>query len=1196
MIMLAKKVVSSILSCAITLLPLTSWATPNQSGIYINNIPANSQPQIMIILDNSQGMAGVVKDPNTGLSGAIMTGSGVVAENSSSSSPVNYQSGAVAPIAYGTSDASVPYTVTCAQPGLTAPAQSTCASIENFGYQASNIYVDNSPSMLNAAKQAVNGILQNPNYSNNIQFGLEDYAYSGSLNDLYSSVYYMLENGFSSSVFASQTPNGTLGVNYVINPCWNNNSNSCQLIASQLGYVQYKYRGQIYGVPYTSSPSYLDRYLLISDSSDNPRINSVVYSSAYAGNNVYYNYSGTYNYGPNNLANYETQLLGTNYPPYSQYNASTAFYGYTKFGPSNPGYLTQTPAVWAAARGYAFFGTPVTTQGSNSLQGNILAPVAPFTQSGATLQQQIQPAPLLNPSSGFNYNSTGVPIEAGNGHAPVAGAFQTALNYFSSAASSYAEQSTPEKTCGNRYVIFITNGQPTQGLNGHLYPPLGSQAATTFGFPTDLTASTVSTSTDPNKAVVEAVSTIAALKSAGIKTYVLGVGSAVNPSASGSTNDNQEAVLGQAVLTAMAQAGGTGYYYSATSTSEIGDAFSSIIANIVNNTVTSPIAATATVTNNSLEFVLENIDKGAGKGNMYAYPFSSSGVTATATSQAAWDANSVVSASIASGSPPIYTTAATGSSGSLLSGGVVSLTSLAATDPSAYGSNLPAGLSPSIIANYATDPASLANSAYLGGRAANWYIGLPTSSTPLIVTPPNNGLLLSSGGGGNSYTTFANNHSTRENSVVFSANNGFLYSIGYNSTTGKSPALLWAWIPHGLINQLQNYNTFWRGQSMEGGFQDVDATDANGKWHTYIVGSALGGGILYDLELSGDNSPELSKVVMENDLGLSYFQPLPQSPVIYQVTSGNQFGQTWALWVINQYGNSSVNSYLAGVNVGTGQYFQDKLPFVASSSLSINSGNTLYLGTSSGYVYQMAAAQVPQISGASSAASYNISGQLATPVITSAGFSGNSSSSSSGAVTYAPWATPSSGLSAAVQYVNFSVYLGVQYLTVQGPSGFTVFSSTTGGVSWQALWAAYSGGSAVYSSSGTTPSITGLPSNSSGQSSAVSAPIAINNGAIIVPVTVSPPVDSCGESLAYYYFYTLTNGSFPSGVFEDSNNVGIVSRLLVGYGTAYTPTFMSFNGRTLIQSAAGNPGTGGQFPAFYQNGSSVRVVGWRVLY
>jgi len=50
----------------------------------------------------------------------------------------------------------------------------------------------------------------------------------------------------------------------------------------------------------------------------------------------------------------------------------------------------------------------------------------------------------------------------------------------------------------------------------------------------------------------------------------------------------------------------------------------------------------------------------------------------------------------------------------------------------------------------------------------------------------------------------------------------------------------------------------------------------------------------------------------------------------------------------------------------------------------------------------------------------------------------------------------------------------------------------------------------------------------------------------------------------------VRNWCFPSGTFTDSTGTAITSALFVGYGTAFTPTITSFNGRTLLSHWATN--------------------------
>jgi hypothetical protein len=227
-------------------------------------------------------------------------------------------------------------------------------------------------------------------------------------------------------------------------------------------------------------------------------------------------------------------------------------------------------------------------------------PITPSNSTNsAALLKAIYPE-VLSTSASYSGN----PVVAAAGHAPVAGAFQTAINYFSanSGPTNPDYNTHPAQTCGKKYVIFITFGQPTKGTGGNVYPPLGSAAATTFGV-TSVTSSNITSSSTNNAAVTEAITKIQSLYNGGVKTYVIGVGSAVNPDISGTTAQQQAvAQQGQYVLQAMANAGGTNTLYTATSSSQLQSALNTIVANILGKSVVSSYAAPPSVTVGSLEF------------------------------------------------------------------------------------------------------------------------------------------------------------------------------------------------------------------------------------------------------------------------------------------------------------------------------------------------------------------------------------------------------------------------------------------------------------------------------------------------------------------------------------------------------------------------------------------------------------------
>jgi len=1155
-----QKFIVSVLCLSMAAVPLASWSSFAQASNSINILPAN-QPQVMILLDNSQGMAGVLQGP-TGLSGAIMTGSGWGSsnpnssnynENLLSSSPVAYTASGFTPPALGSSGTSVPYSVPCNTSGITAAAQSACkavgASTSSTTTPSSSDYgyIDNSPSMLNVAEQAIGTIINTPEYNNNMQFGLMDYALSSKALLHNTWVYYMSGNNTDFS-FHNTTGNLSSGYKSTPNPCYQSNSTSCHYIQS--------YYGSGYGA--ISKP-----LLFIKDTSDSPIINDVLYSTQYLGSNFVadpFGYNSNYN-----LSGYENQLLKTVYT----YNTSPYLPNTWEVSPTSAGYNPQSLAVWYSQRGYAF--NAVTSYSS----GNIVSPISATNSTNATnIANAILPEVFLPNNGNFNYATAG-PITASAGYSPMAGAFSTALSYYGKTPNDGG----PPHTCGSKYVIFITDGQPTQGMNnGYVYPPLGSASAQMFYPPsTSITASNAGSSTsDPNNAVVETINEIQALAQQGIKTYVLGVGSAVNPNVQGaSPADQTEALQGQAVLTAMAQAGGTNNFYAATSASDVQSAMNSIIANILGKSVSASYGAPPSATVGSLEFLLKNVNPITGQGDLYAYALQSNGTPSTSAS---WDANTYMST--VNRTSALYTTTPGGTNGA----GVKSLlTSVAKNTPSAFGT-LPTGLTASIIANYTIDP-SYSGGAYLGGRQSGWYMGLPTSTPPQVLTAPNNGQLLGAGGITNSYLTFASTHANRQNAVLFSDNDGFLYAMGYNNT--GSPTLLWGWMPQGLLPQIQNYNTFWQGTSMQGGFQTIDATNgANpAQWHTYVAGSASNGSILYDLQLTGTAAPNLQNTIWEDDLGGNYSQPQPSDPVFYQYQAPGttNFGQTWALWAVNQaITAASSTSYLIGVNVGTGKSFQDTLPFNNTATPYIDASGNLYLGDNTGNIYEISSATLPGLL-TPGAATLTLAKDFVNKTAV-----GNYSSAWSGSL--------SGSNPGEVQYIGGSYYQGKNYLRVQGPNGITIFSQLNG--TWSPVWSAYAGGAGIWSSgkfigqtSGANPPIAALPAGS-----VVSAPALINSGAVILPVTVPPSANSCGNGDAYYYLYALNNGIFPSGTFTDDTGTAITSALFVGYGTAFTPTVTSFNGRTLLQGAASNTGPSKTFPTGFGAGLPLGgPTGWKLI-
>ncbi len=418
-------------------------------------------PQVLIILDNSQSMDG-------NLSGAIMTGSGIISSDQSSSSPVYYTvpSGFTAPVT-GQTSGSAPYT-------------------SKIGPRWRTEYVDNSASRLNVAKEA---IMQSYNkWQGYAQFGLMDFGISDPPAEYTTWVYYMSGNGGFLFGNSSGAPSG---LQAVANPCYEKSSGSCSDIKN------------LYG-----SQAVKDEYLYIQDTSDEPSINDVLYAGGLPDNFVTYdgpnppspfppNYSlSDYNYG-NILETYYRGTDGT---------------GGFATSPTNAGYVPYSPQVWYSERGFGYYNN-VTDN------GNLIIPI----ESSSSTQQGYFSTALAPETN--NGETTEIKADAVN--APIAGTLSSALSYLTG-AGGYPP--LPSSQCApKKYVILITDGLPTFDQSGLNWPPIGSASATGYGVWATFNADGSLAGTN-DAALSGTINEIKQLKKQGIETYVIGMGAGVDPS------------------------------------------------------------------------------------------------------------------------------------------------------------------------------------------------------------------------------------------------------------------------------------------------------------------------------------------------------------------------------------------------------------------------------------------------------------------------------------------------------------------------------------------------------------------------------------------------------------------------------------------------------------------------------------------
>lgn len=186
--------------------------------------------------------------------------------------------------------------------------------------------------------------------------------------------------------------------------------------------------------------------------------------------------------------------------------------------------------------------------------------------------------PFLKPETD---NATTTEIKASAGQTALAGLLSQAKTYL---ASTKAGGACPAP----QYVVLISDGLPTMDVAGKAWPPLGSVAAATYGVTATFNADGSLTPTAAftnDTALTDTINTLAALKAAGINTYVLGLGAGVDPSLNPA-----------AAATLKAMAGGTSVAYPATSPTALASALSSILISIQTDSLsTSQSAVNSTI-------------------------------------------------------------------------------------------------------------------------------------------------------------------------------------------------------------------------------------------------------------------------------------------------------------------------------------------------------------------------------------------------------------------------------------------------------------------------------------------------------------------------------------------------------------------------------------------------------------------------
>jgi len=875
---------TALVLAGIAIATTTHAATPPM--IAISQVPLTvsvpAHPQVLFAVGNSESMDG-------NLSGAIMAGSG------SLGSSVSLLQNSSSPTCFTTvSGFTPPLSGDGAGGCLTGTALYTVSSGSNL--------VDNSPSRLNVAKAGIASVLQT--YLPTADFALEDYSLGSPT--LYTTWLYVM----SPSGGFTFTNTQIAGNSYVLNPCLNYKT----LSTSNSVYTDCSSMDTGGSSPIKGLGLNTNKYMQISNSSDDPSINDVLYATSGIDPVclVYGTVSPANPYTGFTLAQYNGNGVTETYA--SQINNCAR-----QTSPTNAGFVPFTPQTMYQQRGFGYGASQSATTGNMvvTMQTAAAGGAAP-TQTSVNASLSLF-TPYLNPET----NSTGTTeIKASGGQAPTAGLMAGALSYYQTKNPAGNNGCTP-----TRYVVLVTDGLPTLDLNSKTWPPLGSQAATGYGVTASFN-SNGSLNTTNDQALTDAIAKITALNTAGIKVYVIGLGAGVdatkNPTAA-------------ATLTAMAVAGGTNNFFPATSPTALVSDLQQILTIILGTSQSVATAAVNSTGLNTSTFVYQAQFSTQDTyqdwdGNLSAFSINST--TGVVSTSAIWAAQGLLDSLAASGKRVIATWQPATSSGipfTWLTGNSASSSTSGITPSSALGTAL---ISTSIIP-VAPDASGLDRLNYLIGSTAleqrnggtfrnrSHILGDIVDSSPLYIGQPAGSYASAT------YNTFRKNNASRRPVLYVGAGDGMLHAFDASSplstTAANAGAELFAFIPNGVFNNLPMLTSpFYNAQHhffVDGSPQASDVQFADSSWHTVLVsGEGAGGSTVFALDVTdpvsiasdGTADTLAQKALWEftdGDMGFSY-----SSPAITSIAASPGY----AVFFGNGYNSPNGKAVLYAVNPQTG--------------------------------------------------------------------------------------------------------------------------------------------------------------------------------------------------------------------------------------------------------------------------------------
>jgi type IV pilus assembly protein PilY1 len=1000
--------------------------------------------------------------------GAIMVGSGLLGSNFSSLSASS------SPTNYTIPSGFTPPLNVGSGDG-TAPYTTTCGSNQ----------CDNGPSRLNMTKASIKHVLST--YGSSLNFGL--YTYSTSSSSVYTTwVYYMSPTG---GFTFTNTPSTTT----VSNPCYNYTASSG--ISATVKSNCTSIAGSLYG----SSTLAGNKYMNIGATSDNAQINDVLYWNGSSSDFISYGTvtpSNPYTYYT--ISNYNSGGFKTSYGSVVPSSGISSTYA------TNAGYVPYSPQVFYSMRGWGYGGSQSATTGNAFVAMSTDPASSSFTNALA---------PETNSTSTSEIKS-------------VAG--QSGIYGLMNGAKTYLGGLT-KAACQSQYVVMMTDGLPTLDHSGNAWPPLGTVTGNAYNL-TITVGSDGSFTSSNSVAVTDAMNSIAALKAAGIKVFVIGLGAGVDP------NVNPTAAT---VLKAMAMAGGTTDYFPATDPASLDAAFLKIVDIIYSeSSVAAPVAPIAVSGGTSFEYEMTSIDQ-PGAGHVKAYPVSSSG---TPSSSASWDAGALMNAT--NRATALYSTKSDNATVGLLS----------ALDTGAFNLTVTTCVpTTATIVSYTIDPNTAAaagcTTPYLGTRQSGWFMGpFDPQNTGLYVGPPHSGYLTQQY---STYAAYAKSLSSRSPLVVFTDEDGFVYAVD-----ASSGALQWGWTSRNLVAKLQNYTTFQTSNAADGSFTIVEAMDGSGTWNSYMVGSFQSGAEHYVLKLDATGKPvtQVYDTVVSGGTspgdkdGVAGSTPARQPPVV--IYAGNSAYYVYVITV-------GTTSTLYETNIGTGVTTSAPIGYQVTSDLSITQNpNQLWFGTSTGGVYYLTM----------------LTGTAATDVAKMT-LIGN-------------MVNPANGTSVGnVLYVGYAQADSAKYVYAISTSQLTIFGVGSSG--WTPLWASTPSQGYTYNQSSSSWATSSTVTKWTASSVIADIPLVLDTS-LLVPVFVAGT--GCSTGQGWYDFFSLASGTFPTDMGLTQNGTAITADLNVGSGGAFTPsvTYTS-NGLSLNPGAPGS--TAPQPPIPITNSKLPQALTWR---